>query len=426
MGLENEQPRSRGAAWKWTVCGLLLLATMINYMDRLTLNLTAADIKAEMNLTNKQYGDIESVFGIGFATGALLMGWAADRWNVRWLYPIAVLAWSAAGFLTGLAQTLFVLMLCRFSLGICEAGNWPCALRTTQRILRPDERTMGNSILQSGAAIGAIFTPLIVQVLVTGPGTWRHPFFVIGAVGSLWVFLWLAIVRREDLALPDNNAAPTTGATPPAEESLLAIYLQRRFFILMVMVITINLTWHFFRAWLPLFLRENHGYDKDTVNYFTSAYYLATDAGALTAGFATLYIARRWQVPVHWSRVFVFLCAALLTTLSLVVAQLDKGWLLLTLLLVIGFAALAMFPVYYSLSQELTVRHQGKVTGTLGFCTWMASAVMHPIVGKWLDASEAATGHADYSSAVAIAGLFPMLGVIALLCFWGKDRPAEA
>ena len=33
-------PRSR--SWKWWVCGLLLLATTVNYMDRLTLNLMAA------------------------------------------------------------------------------------------------------------------------------------------------------------------------------------------------------------------------------------------------------------------------------------------------------------------------------------------------------------------------------------------------
>lgn len=420
MGLENESAPARGAAWKWTVCGLLLLATMINYMDRLTLNLLAPEIQAEMHLNDEQYGQIEWVFGVGFAVGALLMGWSADRWNVWWLYPMAVLTWSAAGFVTGFAQTLLTLMMCRLWLGVCEAGNWPCALRTTQRILRPDERTMGNSILQSGAAIGAIVTPFIVLALVGGEGTWRYPFFVVGAVGTFWVAIWLMIVRRADLALPDSTATAQTSA--PAEP-LLPIYLQRRFFVLVVLVITINLTWHFFRAWLPKFLRVTHEYDATAVNYFTSAYYLATDIGSLTAGFATLYIARRWAVPVHWSRVVVFVSAASLTTLSVVVSQLDKGPLLLGLLLVIGFGALALFPVYYSLSQELTVRHQGKITGTLGFCTWMASATMHPIVGKWLDSTREATGQPDYKTAVAIAGLFPLLGVVALLFFWGKDRP---
>src|ERR1700730_12983823 len=97
---------ARGTAWKWWVCGLLMLATMLNYMDRLTLNLMSGQIKREMVLTNEQYGDIEFYFGVGFALGALLVGWSADRWNVRWIYPAVVLAWSASGFATGFAHTL--------------------------------------------------------------------------------------------------------------------------------------------------------------------------------------------------------------------------------------------------------------------------------------------------------------------------------
>ena len=38
-------PRSK--YWRWQVCGLLLLATTINYMDRQTLATTAKEIKAD-------------------------------------------------------------------------------------------------------------------------------------------------------------------------------------------------------------------------------------------------------------------------------------------------------------------------------------------------------------------------------------------
>src|SRR5437879_11174574 len=119
-------------AWKWWVCGLLFLATVINYMDRQTMTQTAKQIKDELHLNNEQYGAIESGFGLAFAVGALLVGWTADRWNVRWIYPTALLGWSLAGFATGFAQTFWQLFACRFALGIFESGNWPCALRTTQ------------------------------------------------------------------------------------------------------------------------------------------------------------------------------------------------------------------------------------------------------------------------------------------------------
>src|SRR5262249_21628253 len=83
-------------SWRWWVCGLLLLATLINYMDRLTLNLLAPHIKAELGMGPQAYGTLEAGFAIAFACGGLLFGLLADRYNVFWVYPLAVIAWSAA------------------------------------------------------------------------------------------------------------------------------------------------------------------------------------------------------------------------------------------------------------------------------------------------------------------------------------------
>src|SRR5438128_89851 len=104
-------PRSPG--WKWWVCGLLLLATMLNYMDRLTLNLSSKLILMDLGLNESDYAQLESAFAFAFALGAIVFGWMADRWNVRWLYPAALLGWSVAGFVTGLTHTFFLLLLCR-------------------------------------------------------------------------------------------------------------------------------------------------------------------------------------------------------------------------------------------------------------------------------------------------------------------------
>src|SRR5437867_3057162 len=84
---------------------------------------------------------------------------------------------------TGVVPGFITLWLCRALLGLAEAANWPCALRTTQRILPPGERTLGNSILQSGAAFGAILTPLLCIGVINWTGDWRYVFWVIGGLG---------------------------------------------------------------------------------------------------------------------------------------------------------------------------------------------------------------------------------------------------
>jgi MFS transporter, ACS family, hexuronate transporter len=461
------QSGARGSRWKWWVCGLLLLATMLNYMDRLTLNLTAHLIKTHFNLDEVGYAQLESAFAFAFALGAIIAGWMADRWNVRWLYPAAILGWSVAGLVTGLSHTFVQLLVCRFMLGLFEAGNWPCALRTTQRILRPSERTMGNSLLQSGAAFGAILTPLIIMNLVSDkdPDTWRYPFLVVGAVGFLWIWLWLPSVRQADLALAKSAAGPslinvlgwlvllimgyfvahlpavsevypwlpqvvTVGVTvlgiggvflwlrnaTRGDTALPRHDFFRRFWVLVVLVIAINTTWHYLRAWLPLFLHDQRGYSTEESAEFMLWYYVATDVGSLGSGLVVLTLARR-GLTVFTSRAVVFLVCALLTLLSLAVAALPAGALLLGVLLVIGFAALGLFPVYYSFSQDLTVQHQGKVTGALGCINWLAMALLHELVGD----SIKRTG--NYSEGLALAGVVPLVGFLALLFLW---RPARA
>src|SRR4051794_21854326 len=100
--LADTHPR-QSSTWKWWVCGLLLLATMILYMDRLVLTQQEALIRGSFAIENDDgaYGLLDSAFSVAFACGALLAGWLADRWSVWLLYPLAVILWSLTGGVTG-------------------------------------------------------------------------------------------------------------------------------------------------------------------------------------------------------------------------------------------------------------------------------------------------------------------------------------
>ena len=417
---------------------MMLLATMLNYMDRQTLAVTITDINRELHLSKSHYGNIELAFGLAFAIGGLLTGLVADVISVRWLYPAVLAGWSLAGFATAYAEQIgqllmpigaseslppgyLGLLICRTALGFFEAGQWPCALVTSQRLLSANDRPLGNGVLQSGAAAGAILTPLIVEAMVSdAPGTWRGPFQAIGVLGMLWILPWLALVRPNDLRRQEPIApAPSAGhgADQAGSESRPrdGAAFWRRFAVLVVTVITINACFHFFRAWLPTFLREFHDYKRDEVNYFTSAYFAAAGIGCLCVGMLTKYLTRSgWSV--QRARMATFIACACLTALSTVAAELPRGPLLLALLLVIGFGALGLFPNYYSLTQELSARRQGVVTGVLGFSTWVCTGVMQKYVGQQVDQTH------SYAQGIFFAGLLPLVACAALVLFW--DRPA--
>jgi len=436
LGGVSEKVRS--PAWKWYVCGILLLATMLNYMDRMTLSVTITTIRHDFGLSREQYGEFEMGFGLAFALGGLVSGVLADRTNVRWLYPLVLTGWSFAGIATAYADQIGAVLVslgcaddvprsywgflvCRTALGFFEAGQWPCALVTSQRLLAPADRPLGNSLLQSGAALGAIVTPLVVQVMVTsGYGTWQGPFRLIGVLGLLWIIPWLLMVRDADLRRPVNErvvagAADRGQGHDSATQAAARNIAFRRFALLLLTVVTINLCFQFFRAWLPNYLREFHKYSDTFVNGFTSAYYIAADVGCLSIGFAVKRLLR-FGWPLHRARMLTFAFCACLTALSTVAAGLPRGPMLLGILLLIGFGALGLFPNYYSLTQELSTRHQGKVTGALGCTTWVCTAAMQKLVGRQIEA----TG--SYADGIFVVGLLPLVACLALLLFWDWPR----
>jgi ACS family hexuronate transporter-like MFS transporter len=407
----NPESSSRSASLAWWISLLLLLATMLNYMDRQTLANVSVRITREFELNEEQYGSLETAFGVAFAVGSLVFGMLADRLSIRWLYPAVLTAWSVVGFVTGLTSGYDAMLVCRTLLGFFEAGHWPCALAVTHAVLTRSDRTLGNSILQSGASLGAILTPLIIRALVGTSdvaGLWRSPFLVIGAMGLFWVAAWVMIVRPETLP----RTKPTGGGAPAVPFRWLVDFATNpRFWSLVVMVISINATWQLIRAWLPKFLQQGRGYSEAESLYFNSAYYLSTDVGCILAGAATLWLARR-GMTAHRSRLLVYGVCACVTSLTVVAASLPQGWLLLALLLVIGAGALGMFPCFYSMVQEVDARYVGKATGLLGFVAWAASSPLHREFGKLVDQ----TG--SFDQGLAIIGCVPMAGLFAVLCFW--------
>jgi ACS family hexuronate transporter-like MFS transporter len=405
-------PSTRPHFWKWYVCGLLLLATTINYMDRVTLANASVRVTKEFGLSEEQYGNLELVFGWAFAAGSLVFGFLADRLKVYWLYPVVLAGWSIMGMISGWTSSYTELLVCRLCLGFFEAGHWPCALKTTFALLDEKDRTMGNSVLQSGASIGAIITPQIMKALMTDDiGSWRGAFVIVGAVGLGWVVMWFISMRPRELetAPPPEKASVGPGS--------LALILSRRFWALALLITGTQTVWHIYRVWMMKFLQNGRGYSEAAALNFQSAYYIATDVGCILAGVISIWLAKR-GLDAHGARRRVYATACLLTSLSVFIPWLPQGWLLLGVLLIIGGGALALFPCYYSFVQEVSATHVGRVTGLLSMWVWAVTSPLHTLFG-WI-----ADQTGSYDKGLVIAGLAPWLGVIAMKLLWDRRQSA--
>ena len=426
-------PVAPASPWRWWVCLLLFLATTLNYMDRIALNQMAVRIQTALAIDDQQYAELESGFSYAFALGAIVTGFVVDKVSVRWVYPAVVLAWSAAGVMTGYATSFAWLLGCRIALGLFEAGNWPCGIRTTRAVLRPEERSFGNSLFQSGTAIGAVVTPVLILVLLQqadaaagGDGqakdSWRIPFRVIGLIGLVWVALWLLTVPGKMLdAGSGPGAASAAGAARYRD-----VFRDRRFWALLTMVVAINICWHSYRVWLPKYLQQKRGFSEEEMTAFTTGFYLTADVGSWTAGLLTLVLIRWGKRPGHTARFIALAGCAGLAVVSVAVPFVPTGWQLTCATLVFAFAALGLFPTYFALSQELSAAHQGKVSGTLGAGAHLFLAlVVYRVQGRLIKE------HGAYDWVLGTAGIFPLLALVVMLVLWppwaaDRDEPGSS
>jgi ACS family hexuronate transporter-like MFS transporter len=183
----------------------------------------------------------------------------------------------------------------------------------------------------------------------------------------------------------------------------------------MAITFAVNSCWHVFRYWLPPYLQSGLGYSESEMLYFTSVYYVMAAAGCIAAGPASLWLNRR-GMSIHNAQSRVFLVCCLLTMLS-VTLPLLPGWWKLATLLVIGFGALGLFPCYYSFTQELSVPHQGKITGLLGSFAWVTSSGIHKQFGRLIDATH------SYDIGFVLAGTLPLVSFVVLALLWDRSEP---
>src|SRR5438876_4039851 len=146
-------------ATKWRLCGLLFLATTLNYLDRQTMSILAPILQRDMHLDNEALGWLFAVFYYAYTLSHFAVGPILDRSHLRWAFGAAVLAWSTVSVMTGLATGFASLIIFRLLLGVMESANWPGAIRIVARALEPSERALGNGILTSGTSVGALLAP---------------------------------------------------------------------------------------------------------------------------------------------------------------------------------------------------------------------------------------------------------------------------
>ena len=122
---------------RWYIAVILFLATVICYIDRLTISILAPVIKIDLNLTNVEYAAITTWFLISYSVFQSVFGGIYDKYGTRKVFSFAiVILWIIFHYIiytdksTGESTGL---------LGSTNIGGWPMFIwiRYAHRDIRP-------------------------------------------------------------------------------------------------------------------------------------------------------------------------------------------------------------------------------------------------------------------------------------------------
>lgn len=384
--------------FRWSIAGLLFVLSVINYIDRQTLSILAPTIQEDLKLTDQGYGNIVSLFLVAYTISYLVSGRIVDAIGSRLGMALFAGGWSLAQVATGFTHSIASFGLCRFCLGLGEAGGYTASPKVVSEWFPPKDRGLAVGIYGAGASVGATIAPLLVIGLATRYG-WRSAFIATGLLGLVFAVLWYVVFRppAQHRALHEEERALILGSkpAPPVAPALSegarwkAILSTPAVWALMAARLLTDPVWYFFQFWLPKYLYSDRGFTQQDLASMWLIF-LAADIGFVFSGvLAGALIKRGWSARPARLRVMLG-CAVIVPVAPLAAYSTTSA----------GLFAIAMVVV---------LAHTGWLAS---ISTYVVDLVPKPILG---------TAFGFIAAGSAIGGILMNQAVVWTITHWSYD-----
>jgi len=336
--------------YRWAICALLFLVITVNYIDRQVIGVLKPIIEDDMGWSEVDYGNIVTAFQASYGIGLLVVGRWLDRVGTRKGIAIALAVWSFAAVLHAGARSVLQFVLARVALGLAESAAYPGAVKSVAEWFPRRERAFGVGLLNAGANVGVLLTP-IIAIGIAGAYGWQAAFLATGVLGFVVLWAWLRFFRppaqhtrvsTAERAWIDQDGEPALSAPLGWKD---AIRHRQAWFFICGKFFT-DPVWYLFLFWLPDFFAKTQGMELfpkgdtgvlATIGPALIGVYLLADVGSIAGGWLSSHlVGRGWSVNA--ARKTTLFAAALLAVPLVTVAWAPNP-LVAVLLIGLGTAA---------------------------------------------------------------------------------------
>jgi len=407
---------------RWLLAAWLALSTVLNLIDKQTLSILAPLLRDRFHLSVQDYSNVVTAFMISFTVmytvGGRLVDWIGERLSMA----ACILWWSTCTILTGFAQGALSLGVVRFLLGLGEPVNYPAALRACTRWFPKSERGLPIALFSSGGAVGNILAPPLLAWLTLKVG-WRAAFFLPGALGLIWLAVWLVIYRvpaghpgitRAELEQLGTESAAGGMDRPGGLREWAGLLKNRNVLALVLSRFVTDPAWYFYVFWTPEYLKRERGFSMADIGMYAWIPFVAGAIGGMTGGRASDLLIRR-GVPAVKARCLILYSAAAIAPLGVLTGHVPSAAAAIALIAVMAFVAYTWFINTAAMIPDLVGESvAGSVLGFIGTAGSAGGVLFTPLVGYLV-------AHYSYAVVFAMVGSMHVAGSAIL---WGLRRDA--
>jgi ACS family hexuronate transporter-like MFS transporter len=409
---------------RWWISALLFLATLISYIDRLTLSVLAPLICRDLGLSNLEYAGIGTWFLLTYSFGQTFFGKLQDRIGTRRGLALAMCIWSVAETAHAAARQLASLSFVRAILGLGEGGHWPAAIKSVAEWFPAEERAFAMGIVNTGATLGSALAPPLIVWLQLRFG-WQMTFVATGILGFVWLALWLLLYRlpsEHKWITPGERSRILSGQMRPETEIAKITWKQllkmREVRGIVIARFFGDPVWWLYLIWLPLYLHNARGFSLKSIGLSAWIPYVAADAGALLGGWSSGYLVRRgWTARRARGAAIAF--ATLLAPVGMLVGRVNSAVSAMALISVVLFAFQFWVNNVQTLPSDLfSPSLVASISGLAGTGAGVGAMIFTFSTGWVVD-------HLGYAPILIASGLLVPIGTILLFWLLRPARRAE-
>ncbi len=375
---------------RWWIIGLVTLGTILNYLARSTLSVTAPTLKSEFHMDTEQYSLVVNAFQVSYTVMQTVAGSILDALGTRLGFFIFAVGWALSNIAHAFATGTWSLAFFRALLGATEAAAIPAGTKTVSEWFPPKERPLATSAFQMGTSVGNMIAPPLVAFCILYYG-WQSGFVVTGALSLVWAGLWWwgyrspadhTLLTDGERAYIASGAAEDVGGKPATRMEVLR---SRSFWAIAIPRFLAEPAWQTFNFFIPLYLVAAWKLDLKSIALWAWLPFLAADFGSLAAGLLPTWLVKRGTSLLN-SRKITMTVGALCMIGPACIGLAGSPGLAIALFCVGGFAHQMLNGALLTLCTDVfDTKTVATASGMAGTIAWVGGTLFTFIIGKSAD-----------------------------------------